>query len=132
MQPASETVFFSTEDVARKVMLYDCGDNIATVVDYMRKLRSLPYEIVVPVYPEKDDMLLIQGEHPGDVWYGKVLSIDRAKHEVEIVFVEKRHHPGRFERETYGRAAVNTVSLDSVTGVSQGQWISTNCWLKNM
>ena len=133
MQPASETVFFSDEDVARKVMLYDCGDNIATVVDYMRRLRSLPYELVVPVYPEKDDMLLIQGEHPGDVWYGKVPSIERAKHEVEIVFfVEKGHHPGRFERETYRRAAVNTVSLDSVTGVAQGQWISTNCWLKNM
>ena len=133
MQAASETVFFSTEDAARKVMLYDCGDNIATVVDYMRRLRSLQYELVVPGYPEKDDMLLIQGEHPGDVWYGKVLSIDRAKHEVEIVFfVEKRHHLCRFERETYGKAAVNTVSLDSVTGVAQGQWISTNCWLKNM
>jgi len=75
MQPVSETVFFSTQNVARKVMLYDCGDNIATVVDYMRRLRSLPYELVVPVYPKKDDMLLIQGEHPGDVWYGKVLSI---------------------------------------------------------
>ena len=37
-------------------MLYDCGNNIATVVDYMRKLRSLPYELIVPVYPEKDDM----------------------------------------------------------------------------
>ena len=66
-------------------VLYEqtCGDNIATVVDYMRRLRSLPYELVVPVYPEKDDMLLIQGEHPGDVWYGKVLSIDRAKQKVE-------------------------------------------------
>ena len=133
MQPACETVFFSTEDVARKVMLYDCRDNIETVVDYMRRLGSLPYELVVPVYPEKDDMLFIQGEHPGDVWYGKVLSIDRAKHEVEIVyFVEKRHHPGRLQQETYGRAAVNTVSVDSVTGVAQGQWISANCWLKNM
>ena len=44
------------ENVKRKVMLYDCGNNIATVVDYMRKLRSLPYELIVPVYPEKDDM----------------------------------------------------------------------------
>ena len=133
MQPVSETVFFSTESIARKVMLYDCGDNIATVVDYNRRLRSLPYELVVPVYPEKDDMLLIQGEHPGDVWYGKVLSIDRARHEVDIVFfVEKHHHPGRFERETLGRVAINTVSLDSVTGVAQGQWVSTNCWLKTI
>ena len=74
-------------------------------------------------------MLLIQGEHPGDVWYGKVLSIDRAKHELEIVFcVEKCHHPGRFKRETYGRAPVNTVSLDSVTGAgAQGIFSAFLC-----
>lgn len=110
MQPVSETVFFSTEDVARKVMLYDCGENIAIVVDYMRRLRSLPCELIVPVYPEKADMLLSQGEHPGDVWYGKVLSIDRAKHEAEIVFfVEKRHHPGRFECETWKSSCKHSV-----------------------
>ena len=98
MQPVSETAFFSTENVARKVMLYDCGNSIATVVDYMRKLFSLPYELVVPVYPEKDDMLLIQGEVPGDVWYGEVPSIDRTRHEVDVVFfVEKHRHVGRFE-----------------------------------
>ena len=44
------------KNVKKKVMLYDCGNNIATVVDYMRKLRRLPYELIVPVYPEKDDM----------------------------------------------------------------------------
>ena len=64
MQPNSRTVFFSTENISRKVMLYDCRNNTAAVVDYMRKLRSLPYELIFPVYPEKDDMLLIQGELP--------------------------------------------------------------------
>lgn len=59
-------------------MLYDCGDNVATVVDYMRKLKKLPYELIEPVYPEQNDMLLIQGEEPGDVWYAKVISVDRA------------------------------------------------------
>lgn len=71
MQPASETVFFSTEDVARKVMLYDCGDNLATVVDYMRRLRSLPYELIVPVYPEKDEMLLFKESILGMSGMGK-------------------------------------------------------------
>lgn len=42
-------------------------------------------------------MLLIQGELPRDVWYGKVLSIDRATNEADVVFfVEKDHHSGRF------------------------------------
>ena len=90
VQTVSETVFFSTGNISRKVMMYDCGNNIATVADYMRKLRSLPYELIVPAHPEKDDMLLIQGELPRDVWYGRLLSIDRARNEADIVcFVEK-------------------------------------------
>ena len=133
MQPDSRTVFLSTENISRKVMLYDCGNNTATVFDYMRKLRSLPYELIVPVYPEKDDMLLIQGELSGDIWYGKALNVAWERLVVDIVFfVEKHHHPGRYKRETLGRTAVNKVSLDSVTGVAQGQWIGRNCWQKNI
>ena len=63
---------------------------------------------------------------------GMVLSIDRATNEADIVFfVKKDHHSGRFERETLGRTAINTVSLDSIT-VAQGQWIRTNCWHKTI
>lgn len=134
MQSVGGTVFFPTEHIKRKIMLYDCGNNtnIATVVDFMRQLRSLPYEIIVPVYPEKEDMLLIQGEFPGDIWHGKVSSINRARHQVDVFFFVEKHHPGRFERETFGRAATNTVSLDSVTGVACGHWISANCWQKTI
>ena len=63
----------------------------------------------------------------------KAVNIDRERHEVDIVFfVKKRHHPGRFERETLGRTAVSKVSLDTVTGVAPGQWINTNCWQKTI
>ena len=75
-------------------MLYDCGNNVATVVDFMRKLRTLPYELVVPVYPEQGDMLCIQGEEPKDVWHGKVVSINRERNEVDVYFyIEKWHDP---------------------------------------
>ena len=124
----SETLFFLTENIQRKVMLYDCGNNSATVVDYMRKLRSLPYELIVPVYPLKDDMLLIQGEVPGDTWYGKVLSIDGVQSVDVYFFVEKSQQPSVYVRERPGRAARNTVSMDSVIGVARGHWINANCW----
>ena len=114
-------------------MLYDCRNNVATVVDYMRKLRTLPYELVVPVYPEQGDMLCIQGEEPGDVWHGKVVSINRERNEVDVYFyVEKQHEPNKFVRETFGRLARNTVSFDSFIAVATGRWISTNCWQKNI
>ena len=42
----------------------------------------------------------------------KAVSIERERPQVDIVFfVKKCHHPGRFERETLGRSAVNKVSL---------------------
>lgn len=86
LQPNGEKVFFLTEDIQRKVALYVCGEELATVVDYMRKLRTPPYKPIVPVYPEEHDMLLIQEEEPGDIWHGKVLSIDRAKQIVDVYF----------------------------------------------
>ena len=53
MQHACQMVFFSCKNIARRVVLYDCGNNIGIAVDYMRNLRSLAYERVVPAYPEK-------------------------------------------------------------------------------
>lgn len=129
LQPNGEKVFFVRENIQRKVMLYPCADAIATVVDYMRKLRKLPYELIVPVYPEQNDMLLIQGEQPGDIWHGKVLSIDRVRQTVDVYFFIERHQqPHRFVLETFGRAARNVVSFESVLAVTDGNWIDSNCW----
>jgi len=78
-------------------------------------------------------MLCIQGEEPGDVWHGKVVSISRERNEVDVYFyVEKQHEPNKFVCETFGRLARNTVSFDSVIGVATGRWISANCWPKNI
>jgi hypothetical protein len=133
LHPTAETLFVSAKQVKRKVMLYKCEDtNIATVVDYMRQLRSIPYEIMVPVYPEKDDMLLIQGENTGDIWHGKVLSVDLQNNEVDVFFFIEKQHPNRFVRETFTRLARNTVSLDAVIGLASGQWINANSWYKSV
>lgn len=133
LKPDGEKVFFPIEDIQRKVMLYPCGDEIATVVDYMRKLSQLPYEVIVPSYPEEGDMLLIQGEQPVDIWHGKVLSIDRIRQTVDVFFfTERTQQPHRFVRETFGRAARNSVSFESIIAVADGNWISTNCWLENV
>ena len=78
----------------------------------MRKLRTPPYEPIVPVYPE---------EQPGDIWHGKVLSIDRAKQIVDVYFfIEKPWEPHKCVRETFGMAARNSVA--------SGTWTGSNCW----
>ena len=98
------------------------------MVDYKRKLRTPPYEPIVPVYPEEYDMLLIQEEEPGDIWHGKVLSIDRAKQTVDVYFfIEKPWEPHNFVRETFGRAARNSIAFDSILAVASGTWTGSNC-----
>ena len=133
LQPYGESVFFCIESVKRKVMLYNCGNDTMTVADYQRQLRSLPYELVVPVYPEKDDMLLIQGQNAGDTWYGQVLSVDIARKTVDVYFyVEMPKHPSIFVRESVGRVARNTVLLDAVIGLASGEWISSCRWQQSV
>ena len=106
-------------------MLFDCGNNVAMVVDEMRKLRTLPCELVVPVYPKHDDILLIQGEEPRDVWHGKVHSVNNERKEVDVYFyVEKQHDPNKLVRETFGSVARNTVSFESIIGIENSSWIS--------
>lgn len=62
-QPLQETVIFTTDNILRKVIHYDNDDASFTVVDYMRQLG--PKELTVPIFPEKNDMVLIQGEGIG-------------------------------------------------------------------
>lgn len=132
VQPNDKTEFFAAKNVKRKVLLYKHAQtNLETVVDYTRKLKSIT-SFLVPVYPEKEDMLLIQGEEQGDVWHGKVLSVNMSNKTVEVhFFVEKQQHPNKFVRESFSRQARNSVGFDSIIGIADGHWISGNSWQKS-
>jgi len=128
----NNSVIVLSSSVKRKVMLYKHGDqtSLQTVVDYDRQLKDVP-GLLVPVFPEIDDMLLIQGENQGDIWYGRALSVDLHNKTVEVYFyVEKNRHPNRFVRENLSRQAKNTVFFDSIIGIANGQWINSNTWQK--
>ena len=43
-------------------------------------------------------------------------------------FIERRQRPHRFVRETFGRAAGNMVSFESVLVVADGNWLGSNSW----
>lgn len=125
LQPNGEKVFFLTEDIQRKVALYVCGEELATVVDYMRKLRTPPYEPIVPVYPEEHDMLLSQ-ETSG---MGKCL-VSTGPNKLWMC-ISLYRNPGNltsFVQETFGRAARNSIAFDSILAVASGTWTGSNCW----
>ncbi|CAH3199083.1 unnamed protein product [Porites evermanni] len=98
------------QNILRKVLLYDCGNDLMTVVDYMRPWNHFPCVPIVPVHAEKGDLLLIQGEGPTDVWYGHVQDVDYLNKTEDVYFFLKSHRcENVFVRESRGRGARNTV-----------------------
>ncbi len=122
---------FSIDNILRKVIVYKSRDGTLTVADFQRKSQSLPYSIIVPVYPEKCDMLLIQGEAVNDIWYGNVHSVDHSRKTVDVFFfVESNRSENVFVREAHGRYARNVVPWQSIIGIAQGQWETPLRWRK--
>ena len=109
------------------------GNGLLTVVDYLRPWNQALYVPIVPVYPEKGDMLLVQGEGPSDVWYGNVQDIDFRNKSVDVYFfIESRRCPNVFVRDSRHRGARNTVSWRSVIGVADGHWSGPGMWTKDL
>ena len=52
--PVRDVTFFLAENILRKVLLYDCGNDLMTVVDYMRPWNHFPCVPIVPVRAEKN------------------------------------------------------------------------------
>ena len=115
--------FFPRENILKKVVLYDFGNGLLTVVGYMRPWNQALHVPIVPVYPEKGDMLVVQDEGPSDVWYGHVQDIDFRDKTVDLYFfIESRRCQNVFVRESRHIGARNTVSWRSVIGVADGHW----------
>ena len=130
--PVRDVTFFLAENILRKVLLYDCGNDLMTVVDYMRPWNHFPCVPIVPVHAEKGDMLLIQGEGPTDVRYGHVQDVDYLNKKVDMYFfIESHRSENVFVRESRGRGARNTVSWRSVIGLANGQWSGPGMWTRD-
>ena len=123
-----DPAFLQVNDILRKVILYQSEDDVLTVADFQRHSQSLPYSVIVPVYPENGDMLLIQGEGMNDIWYGYVHSNDYSRKTVDVFFfVESNRSENVFVREARGRYTRNVVPWESILGIAEGQWESSSC-----
>ncbi|EDO34461.1 predicted protein [Nematostella vectensis] len=127
--------FCTADNILRKVIIYsssdDTSNSVSTVVEYQRHQEKLPFDIIVPIYPEQGDMLLVQGAEVGDVWYGYARNVDYARRTVDVhFFVESPRMPNTFIRETIGHAAKNVVPWNSLLGIADGFWPSPSHWRK--
>ncbi len=133
VQPTSQTEVIPAATIMRKVMLYPDPNNLDSpssyvVIDFSRPFP--PFEtkdIVVPACPETGDMVQVLGEGE-EIWYAKVLSTNTKDQMCQIHFyVEDGNHPGRYVRETFGRAAMELLHWDSIIGIVSGHW-EGNVW----
>lgn len=132
-QPLANSMFFLVEDICRKIILYPSDDNLLTVVDYMRQFKNLPYTVIVPVFPEVGDMMLIQGESNEDIWHGHIQNVDFINKTVDVYFyVPSLRFPNGnvYVRESRGRGARNTVAWRSMISIAKGHWNNTSTWIK--
>ena len=132
-QPLVNSTIYFVDDICQKVILYpSCDRNLLTVVDYMRHLGSVPYELIIPIYPKVGDMVLIQGESNEDIWHGHIQSVDFEAKTVDIFFFIRNRQDSVYVRETRGRGARNTMDWQSIIGIAEGHWNSPSTWKKSL
>lgn len=131
------TLTLPASAILRKVMLYPVelsGPVLHySVIDFLRPLPEFPIaleDIIVPVYPAVGDMVQICGESD-EIWYGHVLSVEERTKLCQVHFyVEDGSHPGRYHRETHGRAARESISWSSIIKCIHVIW-EGNYWMKH-
>ena len=133
-QPLANSMVFLVEDICRKVILYPNDHNLLTVVDYMRQVKHFPDTLIVPVFPEVGDMMLVQGETNEDIWHGHIQSVDFISKTVDVYFyVTSLRYPNGnvYVREIRGRGARNTVAWGSMISIAEGHWDGAS-WIKEI
>lgn len=120
--------------ISRKVMHYPFNRSNSPgamiVIDYNRKLVPEElFDIVVPFYPELQDMILIRGDDPHP-WLAKVVNIQDRAQTVRVLYYEK--DPTRPGQDLFlpnnTRLAYDYVPWNSIIGLALlGEW-QGNAW----
>ena len=99
-------------------------------VDFQRETPPISYhDILVPFYPQVNDMICIKGDEPNP-WLAKVLTIQERAKTVKVWYYEEDiERPGEKLYVPYrdARQAQDSVSWGSILGLASGEWRS-NVW----
>ena len=79
--------------------------------------------IVVPFYPEKNDMVLILGEN--DVhWIGKIIFVQQDDKKVGVYFLKKHPRWPAGKKYIKENSAIHNVFWDCITQKLEGIWMA--------
>lgn len=130
--PLSDTVYvkpFETgtilglKDLQREIMLFpDVNGNFA-VVDPFRESIPLP-PVIVPVYPQENDMILVKGDDDDEIWHAQVKRVLFAEKLVKGYFFIK--HRNWNENKLWVRESrssqMDSINFSSILGIALGEW----------
>ena len=126
----AQDLIFPVDAMSRKIILCSIfADGVNAdrkiAVDFQRETPPISaQDILVPFYPQVNDMISIKGDDPIP-WLAKVLTIqERAKTVKVWYYVEDMERPGEKLYVPYrdARQAQDWVSWDSILGLAMGEW----------
>ena len=111
------------QNISRKVMLSveDTGRPTYVVIDFMRRMFPVNAgTVVVPYYPVKNDMILVQGDDEDSFWKAHVIKYNLKQKTLTVRFFMKRAGDNIWVPEN---TRAQDVHLDSVIGIDfEGTW----------
>ena len=128
LRPTGSEITLPSSCIQRKVMLYPESDNLTdpsfyVCIDYERPHFPVS-SVIVPVYPEVGDMILVKGDDP-EPWRALVLSVQQRNNAVQVHFHVPHPRWGR-QSGLWVREGTwsQVVHFKSITGLSSGTWRS--------
>lgn len=122
--PSTVERVYSSCSILQKAMLFPDPDNPDSasfiLIDFSRpKPPIITTDVIVPAYPEKGNMVNVQGEND-DLWFAHVLSCDRRSQTSWLHFYIEEN--GRYIRESHGRTADETIHWNLIVKIASGHW----------
>ncbi|XP_020896396.1 uncharacterized protein LOC110235289 [Exaiptasia diaphana] len=116
----------------RKVILYPAQDSHEYIlIDFEApKLPTHKQFVAVPFYPERNDMVVVQGENDEE-WLGRIISVQKDEKKVGVHFFKE--HPRWVGSKKYIKESsiAHYVDWDCITKKVNGSWLTNGLWQLN-
>ena len=113
--------------IERKVMLYphQTLPEHFIVMDYNRgNIPLTPADVIVPLLPEKNDMVKVHGEDDNTIWLAHVRDVHVPTKSCRVHFyIEDTSGTNVYRKES---TRIETVHWDSIVGLSSGRWLTSS------
>ena len=95
------------------------------VMDYNQE--SIPLrasDVIVPIFPEKHDMIKVRGDEEDEIWLAWVHDVDQRSKTCRVHFYVQHTTYSNVYRKKHSR--IETVNWNSIVGLSSGRLLDSD------